>query len=291
LNLGSELNTDVDTALAKKRAAKFAALEQQRKAREALPPRKRDPKLEPEGNAPIDSLPKPSKTAAKAAQKQATQKARKILQKQIDNAKELELQLIREMEEIKERGKQPLKPVQRAALDAEYTTLRNQLATKVKHREEIFEKIDELEITPYDRARAFSYSGASGEEVASRARVFVEVPGQPKKLMLTDEMSGKPIKKPSIDHVVSIDEMVLMDGWNKLRKHEQQALLSRVDNLRMMEKGANSSKGGKRWANWREGRAIYGEKVWRKMIEEESRLRRAIQEKITEILAGRGQRP
>ena len=284
LNFGNQLNSDVDGALAKKQA-KFDEIERQRKAREAAPPRARDPKREP---VATDKTPAASKASIRAKQQLERANTKKALQSQIDEAKDLELQLIDEIDEIKQSHQQRLSVAERAALDAEKTKLANQLEKQSKHREALFKEVEKLEVTPYDRTRAFSYSPASGQEVSARARKFVEIPGQPKKLTLVDEMSGKPIKNRSIDHVVPVDEIVLMKGYDKLKLPEQEALLSRVDNLRMMEKGANSSKGTKRWAKWSEGRRIYGEKIWREMIAEESRLRHAIEEKITEILAARG---
>src|SRR5262249_30824261 len=282
LDLGDELNAAVDKAIAK-RDAKYAEMEQERKAREALPPRERAPKREPATKAPLD--PK----AARAAQKEATKKAQESLQNRINDAKEMELQLINEMQDIKQSGKQRLSPPEKASLAEAHKTRQNNLATQRAHRESLQIEFNKLEITPYDRARAYSYSGASAQEVVERARKVIEVPGQPKTLALVDEMSGLPVKKPSIDHVVSIDQMVLMDGWGKLRWPEQQAFLSRVENLRMMEFGANASKGGKSWAKWTEGRIIYGEKVWREMIAEERGLEGIKKKKMRTLVAGGGE--
>src|SRR5262249_20952298 len=174
-----------------------------------------------------------------------------------------------------------------ASLAEAHKTRQNNLATQRAHREWLKIDFNKLEITPYDRARAYSYSGASAQEVVERARKVIEVPGQQKTLALVDERSGLPVKRPDIDHVVTITQMVLMDGWGKRRRPEEQAFLSRVENLRMMEFGANASKGGKSWAKWTEGRIIYGEKVWREMIAEERRLHGIIQKKIRTIVAGR----
>jgi hypothetical protein len=290
LKLGAPLNADVDGALAKKQA-KFAAIEQQRKAREASPPRARDPKREPAAKAQTDPTPEVSKARVRAKQQVEKANTKKALQSQIDDAKELEHQLRHEIDALEQSGKQRLNDSERAALAAEKAKLENNLLTKIDERQRLRKTLDDLEITPYDRARAFSYSDAAAEEVIGRARKVVDVPGQPKRVALVDEMSGKPIKERSIDHVVPIDDIVRMKGYGKLKLPEQEALLSRVDNLRMMEKGANSSKGTKRWADWREGRWIYREKVWREMIAEEARLRRALEDKIIEILAARGQKP
>ena len=73
--------------------------------------------------------------------------------------------------------------------------------------------------------------------------------------------------------IVPVDEIVLMNGYDKLTWNEQKQLLSFEDNLVLMEAGANSSKGGKRWANWDEGRVIYGDDVWKAMVTRESEVR------------------
>jgi hypothetical protein len=283
LDLGNGLNKDVDDVIAKKQT-KFEKIEQERKAREAAPPRERPQKREKAETAETD--PKTAKAKDRAKQQVARENTRKALQSQVDRAKDLELQLRIELDAIEQRAKQRLDRAERASLDAEKLERSNQINKQIEKRSALQKQLDDLAITPYDRARAYSYSTAAAEEVIGRSRRTVDVPGQPKKVAIVDEMSGKPVKNPSIDHVVPVDEIVLMDGWDKLRPHQQQQLLSRADNLRMMEKSANSSKGSKRWAKWPQGRRIYGEKVWRQMVEEEARLRKAIQDRITEILAG-----
>jgi hypothetical protein len=58
-------------------------------------------------------------------------------------------------------------------------------------------------------------------------------------------------------------------------------VVSRHDNLRLMEKARNSSKGGKSWENWEAGRRLYGEQRWQQMVNEERSLRPKIREDIT----------
>jgi hypothetical protein len=282
LNLGEPLNSATDTALVMKKQAKFEQMEQARKAREAAPPRQ--PATKPE--APVVADPKAAKAKARAKETAAKASAKKALKSQIDDKKELQLRILEEIEEVNQSLK-GLDPAKRAEQLAKRDKLRHERDAAIADRERLQKQLDELEITPYGRARAFSYSDAAASEVVSRARKVVDTP-EGKKLALVDEMSGTPIKEPSIDHVVPIDEMVHMDGWNQLRPHQQQELLSRVDNLRLMEKGLNSAKRNKRWADWPAGRRKYGEKVWREMVEKEKELRKAIQIRINEMLAGTG---
>ena len=284
LNFGEPLNSDVDTALVMKKQAKFEKLEQERKAREAAPPRQPAPKREP---ATVTD-PKAAKAEAGAKKKAARTSAQRAQQSHIDDAKSLELQLRVELAKAEQRLKKPLDSAKRAKEEAKKQELINQINNQIDARNALQKQLDDLAITPYDRARAFSYSDSAANEIVGRAQKAIDAPGGQKKLAIVDEMSGKPIKNPSIDHVVPVDDMVLMEGWDRLRPHQQRELLSRTDNLRMMEKGANSSKGNKSWAKWPQGKKIYGEKVWKEMVEEETRLRKAIQDRINEMLAGAG---
>jgi hypothetical protein len=284
LDLGDGLNKNVDDVIAKKQA-KFEKLEQERKAREAAPPRERPQKRDKAATAETD--PKAAKAKDRARQAATRERTQQSLQKQVDRSKELELQLRIELDAIEQRAKQRLDRADRAALDAEKLERSSQINTQIEKRSVLQKQLDDLATTPYDRARAFSYSDSAATEVVGRARKPIDAHGGQKKLAVVDEMSGRPIKNPSIDHVVPVDEMVLMEGWDRLRPHQQRELLSRTDNLRMMEKGANSSKGNKSWAKWPQGKRIYGEKVWKEMVEEEARLRKTIQGRINEMLAGK----
>jgi hypothetical protein len=99
-----------------------------------------------------------------------------------------------------------------------------------------------------------------------------------------DEYSRKLISEPSIDHIVPVDSIVVMDGWEKLPKETQKRLLSRTDNLRLMEKKLNSSKGAKSWSEWSFGKEKYGGEIWNKMIQEERELYTKIQKDILDSL-------
>jgi hypothetical protein len=136
---------------------------------------------------------------------------------------------------------------------------------------QVFNKLqidmDGLAVTLYDKARAYSYSDASAKAVVARAG------GK-------DEMSGKEINAHSVDHVVPVEKIVNMKNFDKLSWEDQKAVLSNVDNLRVMEKANNSSKGSGSWSDWKAGQRVYGDKVWQKMVTKESELRKVLQTDI-----------
>jgi hypothetical protein len=199
------------------------------------------------------------------ADPRATEKAN--LQKQLDAARERRLQVFTEIEEASRPGEQQPSKAEREELQREG----RQAAAEA---EKLRKKLADLETTLYGKARTYSYSDAAERDVLSRSRGL-------------DEMSGTKVKEPSIDHVVPIAEIVEFDGWSELAPEDQQQILSRRDNLRMMEKSLNSSKGQKRWANWEAGRRAYGQEVWSRMVETENALRQAIRDDIKERVSRR----
>jgi hypothetical protein len=210
---------------------------------------------EPEGAGRAKADPRASEKAA--------------LQKQLDAARELRLQIFKEIQEASKPGKdQPSK--------AEREKLQREGRKAAEEAENLRRKLADLETTPYGKARAYSYSDAAERDVVNRSRG-------------SDEMSGAKVNEPSIDHVVPIAEIVEFEGWNELTPQDQQEILSRRDNLRMMEKSLNSSKGLKRWSNWEAGRRAYGEEVWNRMVETENSLRQSIREEIKERVRRRRQ--
>jgi hypothetical protein len=232
---------------------------------------------------------KPENQAKKREQKEkpkeetkAEKKAQRLaqiesLQKQLAANRELQLQIYAEMESLGGPPKRALSEKALAARESRKMQLAREANANLEARTKLQESISKLEVSPYDRARAYSYSDAAGKSVVKRAAGL-------------DEMSRKPIREPSIDHVVPVDDIVNMRGWDRLFPDEQRALLSNQRNLRLMEKGANSSKGAKSWAKWEEGRRIYGEEVVNKMVELESTLRRELQGAIIQTLLDRGVR-
>lgn len=244
-------------------------------------------KAKPTGaNDPSGGTKTPSATdepdPAPAADPQA--RAKELLQVKIDTARGLVNQLYAEIAELERQGKQPQMKAQRDQLAQQRATLANQAKLQLAELERLNAAYNALEVTPYERARAYSYSAAAAREVFQRAQVVNTALNE---VELVDEYSGKPIEDPSIDHLVSVQAIVEMEGYEKLRPNEWKEILSRRDNLRLMEEVNNSSKGSQRWADWETGRRIYGEKVWKEMVALEKEVRAKIQAEIKKITAGR----
>ena len=244
-------------------------------------------KAKPTGaNDPSGGTKTPSATdepdPAPAADPQA--RAKELLQVKIDTARGLVNQLYAEIAELERQGKQPQMKAQRDQLAQQRATLANQAKLQLAELEGLNAAYNALEVTPYERARAYSYSAAAAREVFQRAQVVNTALNE---VELVDEYSGKPIEDPSIDHLVSVQAIVEMEGYEKLRPNEWKEILSRRDNLRLMEEVNNSSKGSQRWADWETGRRIYGEKVWKEMVALEKEVRAKIQAEIKKITAGR----
>jgi hypothetical protein len=195
---------------------------------------------------------------AKPADPKAAEKAR--LQKKLAEVRERNLQIYSELNEAARPSKQPRTAEERAVSQHE-------VDEAIKEAEVLRKQLADLETTPYGKARVYSYSDASANEIIRRARGL-------------DEASGARVNEPSIDHVVPIEEIVEIEGWNELVLEDQQAILSRTDNLRLMEKRLNSSKGAKRWADWEAGRLFYRDEVWSRMVQIENSLRLSIREDI-----------
>ncbi len=189
---------------------------------------------------------------------------------------ERQLQAQAEMQRITDRLQEPLGRDDRKFLETRKKEIGAQIREANARRAEFERELLDLEISPYDRARAYSYS-------AERQRRSCPAHEDAMRFL------WQPIREPSIDHVVSIDAMTQMDGWNELTLDEQRALLNNTDNLRLMEKRFNFSKNNKSWSKWAAGRRFYPE-AWSKMAELESTLKRDIANKIHDTLADRGKR-
>jgi Domain of unknown function (DUF4157) len=214
------------------------------------------------------------KAASKARGKAKVEAAKTRTKAEIDDVKELKTQFLVEIDEANRRLKQRLSDSQRAELKSKRDDLARQYGILTDNQNKLQRQYEELEISQYERARSISYSDTAAKEVFGRSGGL-------------DEMSGKKPAKPSIDHVVSIEEMSSYEGFDDLVREDLRDVLSRTDNLRLMEKDINSKKGIKRWRDWPEGRRFYGEVKWQQMVELESRLRTLIQEDIKARVAKR----
>lgn len=155
---------------------------------------------------------------------------------------------------------------------------------------------------------------ASGDDiVSSGARygdrrisddLYKELRGETPTPQLRDKVNegiSLPMRDPAIpgkevtsrleaDHIVSMDKIAKMEGFEKLTREEQIALLNYEDNFTGLSKSANSSKGSKSFEEWimykKEGIPI--DSVYReRMIRIEKELEVRIQQIIDETLRGR----
>jgi hypothetical protein len=224
-------------------------------------------KNEPAKEKSVEDI-KAEKKAQRAAQQKGVETA-------LENNRERQLRIYTELEQANQALKRPMSDKARSALEAKKNELIREANKNLEARQAHETTLADLEITAYDRARAYSYSDSASKSVAKRAAGL-------------DEMSKKPIREPSIDHVVPVDEIVNFKGYDRLFPEEQRLLLSNERNLRMMEKELNSSKGSKSWAKWKAAERHYGETVVKQMIELEAVLRQELKGSITKTLADRG---
>lgn len=229
----------------------------------------------PKGKAPAQPVRTSSKDARVAAETERLLSAIREKRSTLTRVK-TELRL------LNKRSRRTL--AQRAAIDAERAELVKEAHKLIDDRNALEVQLEKVTITPYDRARGYSYSEAAEAAVIERATVVDQVD---KRVKLIDEYSGKEIENPSIEHVVSIYEMSRMEGFDQLSLKDRNEVLSRLDNLRMMEHDLNSSKGSLRWEDWRNGLRRYGDKVWEAMVPLERSLRVKIAKDIKDRAANR----
>jgi hypothetical protein len=89
--------------------------------------------------------------------------------------------------------------------------------------------------------------------------------------------------KPSgltVDHIVPIDQITEMEGFEKLTRAERKALAVRPDNLIVMDASANSSKGPRSWSKWKQYSTFYDDATEQAMVVKEGELRTKIQDWI-----------
>jgi hypothetical protein len=104
-----------------------------------------------------------------------------------------------------------------------------------------------------------------------------------------DQVGGLLRKATGIhpDHIVSMQRMTQMQGFEKLLPGERRLLAVRADNLVAMDAAANLSKGERGWSLWRQASVFYPEATIRRMATLESDLYTEIQKWISDIVKGR----
>ena len=178
----------------------------------------------------------------------------------------------RDIVENQRQDKTQLSAEERADLPEKQAAIARQRAQYQKDEAKAKAELDKLGVTPYYEARAYSMSPEARRDAITRTGG-------------TDEVSGKRPEKISVDHLISVDELTQMEGWNKLTKPQQRDILSRQKNLVPMDRSLNSSKGNKSWANWAFGREHYGNEAADKMLAREQEMRAAFRQEIKEKAA------
>ncbi|MFJ8579385.1 DUF4157 domain-containing protein [Micromonospora sp. NPDC093277] len=91
----------------------------------------------------------------------------------------------------------------------------------------------------------------------------------------------------AVDHVVSLKRMSQMEGFDKLKAIERNALAVRRDNLVLMDASANASKGERSWTAWQQASTFYAPDVVASWAARDAELTKTIQEWILATIRGR----
>ena len=108
-----------------------------------------------------------------------------------------------------------------------------------------------------------------------------------------DYVTGEslPLSSLSPDHVVPVDEIFRMEGFGKLSREDQQAILDLKENLAFLERGRNSTKQAKSIGDWIASDRKVASKVspakLAQLEELESNARKSLQDEIAKRLKGK----
>lgn len=87
-----------------------------------------------------------------------------------------------------------------------------------------------------------------------------------------------------VDHVVPLNDIVRMNGFDKLRPERQLEIVNDVKNLRAIDSLANASRGDRSWWNWAQAQLYYDSAQIAKMRALEDNLRSYIEGRIRALL-------
>ena len=120
---------------------------------------------------------------------------------------------------------------------------------------------------------------AASPSWASRSRVLTEAYGR-------DAATGLAPKSGAlhVDHVVPLNDIVRMNGFDKLRPERQLEIVNDVKNLRAIDSIANASRGDRSWWNWSQVQLYYDSGQIAKMRNLEDTLRVYIEGRIHALL-------
>jgi hypothetical protein len=208
---------------------------------------------------------KQTKDRAGAERKSAIARTNRLIAKE----KELRLRAAKDIAQVeRSRASGPEKT-------AETNRLRQEIGKRNTRIDELEAQIKTLQADPRDALRAYSYSSEAEMKVTSRALGFDEYSKE------FSDGPAKKIKKPSMDHLLPVDEIFELDGFWDLYEEDQKAILSDTENLFMMEQSLNSSKGKSiDLTNWKEGRRYYGEQALGRLAKRQGEIRAKLQARI-----------
>jgi len=138
-------------------------------------------------------------------------------------------------------------------MDQEIRNLDTEIAAQ---RKKLAEKIEGSRgLTQEGRETLRAGTPFKGLGGAERERAFLEsLPAEAKGPNGTyvDYVTGEtlPLSNLAVDHVVPVDQIFGMEGFGRLSRADQQAILDMPQNLRFLEQGRNSSKQAKSLSEW-----------------------------------------
>ncbi|HYQ17041.1 MAG TPA: hypothetical protein VEQ58_14820, partial [Polyangiaceae bacterium] len=153
---------------------------------------------------------------------------------------------------------------------------RGKLADAETALEQAQEGARQAEVSLYDRIRA------SVPATGARERALKGV---------TADQIGRLKPRPGAlqaDHIVSVREVVDMDGFSRLPWKQQKAIVDSPENLIAMDASANASKGSRSWSTWRQAQDFYDASDIEKMVAREAEIRKLLSARIDEAVAALG---
>lgn len=136
-----------------------------------------------------------------------------------------------------------------------------------RQRKALAEKIEASKgLTQEARETLRSGTPFNGPGGAERERAFLDsLPPEAKGPNGTyvDYVTGEtlPLDQLAVDHVVPVDQIFGMEGFGRLSRTDQQAILDMPQNLRFLEQSRNSSKQAKSLAEWLGGKTAKAPKL------------------------------
>lgn len=146
---------------------------------------------------------------------------------------------------------------------------KGQIFMEEKALEEAEAAAERAALSLYDRIRNSKPSLAAREKALK----------QPHVEDIAGPVKGKPSDK-QVDHIVSVREIVDMDGFADLTRKQQKEIVHMQKNLIWMDGSANASKGEGTWRSWANASNYYETAGIDNMAEIQTEVRRLIEEEI-----------